>query len=588
LSDFFARRLGHDFADVRIHADEAANLICSDLDAEAFAKGKDLFFAAGRYEPSTPAGLELLAHELVHVVQQGAAPRCARSEIGIRKRVPVSIQRSIDPSRLYRAICPDPSAARSHKSSSIIGTAFGRWLGVQYMREMGEQGRPRTYGIVDFDVYSASGGWEPGNIYHLHELDLQVGNAFVLGEWLWSPRQRPDILDADTSEVYEIKPLRSRDEGPAQLAWYLELLNTLAPTTSLKFGPERPRTWTGGGWDPRRYPLILPGPGGKVCIIYAWQDPQVRGLLVYDIVCCPAPAEQPADQPALRRPRLAEVVKEVESFKPAFEALVRHAMPWGESGASYAILTSTRFFELFVKGAWEREQDRLLQRYGPRPGPVFSKLVLESTILASVLGGPLADIIIAYSGYLPKEQSDRFLDLAAAKFVAAVVVGVVAVALPETLAAGAVSAPWVTSLGVTPAAAAEMTAGTALAGRLLPTVIGQAPRATSALLNGSGALLQAGRAAVPWALNAGSSEAARSVGLGVLGALVYLALPAEAQGAPAGSPETVTELVGSELPLLAPVEILVPIGGKVKAGSFVLLGDEKYFVAGLVKADVGT
>ncbi|MDQ4048465.1 MAG: DUF4157 domain-containing protein, partial [Actinomycetota bacterium] len=40
----------------------------------AFTVGSDVFFAAGEYRPGTPAGDELIAHELTHVVQQRGAP----------------------------------------------------------------------------------------------------------------------------------------------------------------------------------------------------------------------------------------------------------------------------------------------------------------------------------------------------------------------------------------------------------------------------------------------------------------------------------------------------------------------------------
>ncbi|RME05535.1 MAG: DUF4157 domain-containing protein, partial [Bacteroidetes bacterium] len=44
------------------------------LDAEAFTTGSDIFFRNGRYDPHSHSGQKLLAHELTHVVQQGAAP----------------------------------------------------------------------------------------------------------------------------------------------------------------------------------------------------------------------------------------------------------------------------------------------------------------------------------------------------------------------------------------------------------------------------------------------------------------------------------------------------------------------------------
>ena len=48
---------------------------CRSVSARAFTVGNDIFFGPGEYRPATPAGRELLTHELVHVVQQRGAPR---------------------------------------------------------------------------------------------------------------------------------------------------------------------------------------------------------------------------------------------------------------------------------------------------------------------------------------------------------------------------------------------------------------------------------------------------------------------------------------------------------------------------------
>src|SRR5262249_18066324 len=43
-----------------------------DLGARALTLGETLYFAPGQYDPRTPEGIELLGHELTHVVQQRA------------------------------------------------------------------------------------------------------------------------------------------------------------------------------------------------------------------------------------------------------------------------------------------------------------------------------------------------------------------------------------------------------------------------------------------------------------------------------------------------------------------------------------
>ena len=64
---------GSDFSSVRVHDDGGAWGLSSQLNARAFTVGNNVAFGAGEYKPGTPVGDALIAHELAHVVQQGAA-----------------------------------------------------------------------------------------------------------------------------------------------------------------------------------------------------------------------------------------------------------------------------------------------------------------------------------------------------------------------------------------------------------------------------------------------------------------------------------------------------------------------------------
>jgi hypothetical protein len=67
--------LGADFSEVRVHSDARADRLNGSLDARAFTTGRDIFFRRGEYSPDSRGGQRLLAHELVHVVQQRAPDR---------------------------------------------------------------------------------------------------------------------------------------------------------------------------------------------------------------------------------------------------------------------------------------------------------------------------------------------------------------------------------------------------------------------------------------------------------------------------------------------------------------------------------
>jgi len=66
-------QLGHDFSQVHIHTDAKANKLSQQLGASAFTAGHDIFFREEAYQPGSDSGRGLIAHELTHVVQQGAA-----------------------------------------------------------------------------------------------------------------------------------------------------------------------------------------------------------------------------------------------------------------------------------------------------------------------------------------------------------------------------------------------------------------------------------------------------------------------------------------------------------------------------------
>ena len=78
---FMESRFGSDFSDVRVHTDSRAAQSADALSADAYTTGRDIYFAAGKYDPASQRGKHLLAHELTHTQQQakGATPLAASS-----------------------------------------------------------------------------------------------------------------------------------------------------------------------------------------------------------------------------------------------------------------------------------------------------------------------------------------------------------------------------------------------------------------------------------------------------------------------------------------------------------------------------
>lgn len=79
---FFEPRFGHDFSRVRVHADGAAGQSARAVNALAYTVGRDIVFGSGQYAPRTHEGRRLLAHELAHVIQQGAGTAAVQRDVG--------------------------------------------------------------------------------------------------------------------------------------------------------------------------------------------------------------------------------------------------------------------------------------------------------------------------------------------------------------------------------------------------------------------------------------------------------------------------------------------------------------------------
>lgn len=76
---FMKSRFGHDFSQVRIHADVRAAESAQAVNALAYTVGQNVVFGRGQYTPSTLVGKQLLAHELTHVIQQTMMPSSHRA-----------------------------------------------------------------------------------------------------------------------------------------------------------------------------------------------------------------------------------------------------------------------------------------------------------------------------------------------------------------------------------------------------------------------------------------------------------------------------------------------------------------------------
>jgi hypothetical protein len=77
---------GADFSNVRIHTGSNAEQMSSQINAQAFTQGNNIYFNQGKFKPHTSEGKNLLAHELTHTIQQGAAVQSKQAQTKIQKK----------------------------------------------------------------------------------------------------------------------------------------------------------------------------------------------------------------------------------------------------------------------------------------------------------------------------------------------------------------------------------------------------------------------------------------------------------------------------------------------------------------------
>ncbi|THE64833.1 DUF4157 domain-containing protein [Salinadaptatus halalkaliphilus] len=102
------QRLDASLDHVQIHTGPTAQQACEEVNARAFAVGNHIAFGPGEYDPESPKGQHLIAHEVVHTLQQPAAPisMMPKTEVGME-------------------VDPDPAAER--EADEIAGQIMRGW-----------------------------------------------------------------------------------------------------------------------------------------------------------------------------------------------------------------------------------------------------------------------------------------------------------------------------------------------------------------------------------------------------------------------------------------------------------------------------
>lgn len=149
---FMAERFGRSFEHVRMHTDAVAAASARALDAHAYTLGQHVVFDAGQYRPWSHAGRRLIAHELVHTVQQGATTAVATPASGhVQREVnPKRIAASADVLEKIRAIASRTGNASDPAAANLARLAR---LGIGFNPGASKEEKDNAF------VYTCNCGW---------------------------------------------------------------------------------------------------------------------------------------------------------------------------------------------------------------------------------------------------------------------------------------------------------------------------------------------------------------------------------------------------------------------------------------------
>ncbi|MEV5342171.1 DUF4157 domain-containing protein [Streptomyces sp. NPDC052676] len=140
-------QLGHDLSRVRLHTGRDAGQLTDLLGADAVAVGQDVFFREGMFKPGTDEGRRLLAHELLHTVQNphGLGALRAGRELGAVSLPQQAIEREAEGAARELVRDPGQDAPRVEEGQATPG--WLRYATVNADRRRMEQLDPAT--LVD-------------------------------------------------------------------------------------------------------------------------------------------------------------------------------------------------------------------------------------------------------------------------------------------------------------------------------------------------------------------------------------------------------------------------------------------------------
>lgn len=220
---------GTSFDHVQVHTNPEAGAKTRALGADALAVGSHVAFAPGQYQPGTPAGDGLIAHELAHVMQQrGGAPLVQQRAVAVES----SSAHEHDADQAAAAV-----VARLHGGEATSGEAahepirpaLATGTGVQRGNRPDIAATPEAMGQHMVEKMDDSNKPTSGNVHYWYNAKRKIETA--KGVWkneyrkghhftTWTDPKSPYFKQPDEEDTFmrfELKPRQSA--SAAVKAW---------------------------------------------------------------------------------------------------------------------------------------------------------------------------------------------------------------------------------------------------------------------------------------------------------------------------------------------------------------------------------
>lgn len=229
---FFEARLDHDLSGVRVHAGTTEMASAAAISARAYTVGHDIVFGAGEYAPATSEGRALLAHELVHYVQQSDVVGVASS--GLRMSKPGDADEKEAAEAARDVLSGSPTVIRAAASAPKV---HGFWISTEPAGGCGI-----CYDMVEPGRGPAAAGRVAHRVIQAAFLGSLRGGAWRFVEFPFrSPTDDSGSLDLAIAtptgfRIAEIKPHTEAGEqaGIRDLDWYRTQIQLTHPNSTVE------------------------------------------------------------------------------------------------------------------------------------------------------------------------------------------------------------------------------------------------------------------------------------------------------------------------------------------------------------------